>query len=131
MKIKRFNIAVGTQLFKALSDEARIRILYLLYQNEQMCIVDIEHILEFTQTKTSRHLAYLKNAGLLYSNRVENWVFYCIKEEMQDVVKHFFRYMEKDTMLQRDQEVYRIMFSNRELVACKITPQAASLLTRY
>ncbi|SFC60614.1 ArsR family transcriptional regulator [Flexibacter flexilis DSM 6793] len=120
MKIKNFSLTFSTQLFKALSDEARVRILFQLYHNQQMCIADLELVLDFTQTKTSRHLLYLKNAGLLHSRRTDQWIFYYIKDEMRDVVKYFFRYMEKETQLNRDLEVYRIMLSNRELAAYKV-----------
>ena len=67
MKLKRFNLSFGTQLFKALSDEARIRILFLLYNNKELTISDMEFILDFTQTKTARHLAYLKTPELFQS----------------------------------------------------------------
>jgi ArsR family transcriptional regulator len=127
MKIKRFNISFGTQLFKAFSDEARVRIMFLLYQNHQMCIADIEQVLEFTQTKTSRHLQYLKNAGLLHARRIDQWTFYYIKDEMQDVVKLFFRYMEKDSVLLHDQDIYKTMYSNRELAAYKIAAQNTTM----
>ncbi|MDX1904672.1 MAG: metalloregulator ArsR/SmtB family transcription factor, partial [Thermonemataceae bacterium] len=64
MRVKHFNLTVGSQIFKAFSDESRIRIMYLLFKNKEMCISDLELILDFTQTKISRHLIYLKNAGL-------------------------------------------------------------------
>ena len=49
-------------------------------KNKELSISDLEHILDFTQTKTSRHLIYLKNAGLVGSRRVDQWTFYYILE---------------------------------------------------
>jgi DNA-binding transcriptional ArsR family regulator len=119
MRLKHFNITFGSQIFKAFSEEARIRILCLLYNNEEMCISDIEHILDFTQAKTSRHLIYLKNAGLVGFKKVDQWAYYYLKEEVKDIVQQIFQYLGKDVVLLNDQETYRILYSNRELAICK------------
>ena len=119
MRLKHFNITYGSQIFKAFSEEPRIRIIYLLYKNEEMCISDIEHILDFTQAKTSRHLIYLKNAGLVGFKKVDQWVYYYLKEEVKDIVQQIFQYLGKDAVLLNDQETYRILYSNRELAICK------------
>ncbi|MDO1445361.1 metalloregulator ArsR/SmtB family transcription factor [Rhodocytophaga aerolata] len=119
MRLKHFNITFGSQIFKAFSEESRIRIIYLLYNNEEMCISDIEHILDFTQAKTSRHLIYLKNAGLLGFKKVDQWAYYYLKEEVKDIVQQIFQYLGKDPVLLNDQETYRILYSNRELAICK------------
>lgn len=44
MRLKNFNLPFGAQVFKALSDEARIRIMHLLYRNHELTISDLEHI---------------------------------------------------------------------------------------
>ncbi|PIB36727.1 transcriptional regulator [Reichenbachiella sp. 5M10] len=119
MKLKHFNIQYGSQIFKSFSDEARIRILSLLFNHEELCISDIEHILDFTQTKTSRHISYLKNAGLLNSRKDDQWVFYEIKEEVMGLVSQIFKYLDKDVQLQKDDEVYQVLRSNRELAMNK------------
>ena len=75
MRIKSFNLSTGAQLFKALSDESRLRIIHLLHKNEKMCISDVELILDFTQTKTSRHLIYLKNANIVSLKKVDQYAF--------------------------------------------------------
>ena len=120
MRLKNFSIQFGVQLFKAVSDEARLRILHLLHKNKEMCISDLEITLDFTQTKTSRHINYLKNSGLLGYRKEELYVFYFVKEEMEDVVRQLIELLEKDPLLRRDQEVYQILFSNRELAVNKL-----------
>ncbi len=84
-----------------------------------MCISDLEHILDFTQAKTSRHLIYLKNAGLVGYKKVDQWVYYYIKDEVADVIGQIFQYLSKDPVLVNDLETYRILYSNRELAICK------------
>ncbi|MGD1841741.1 MAG: ArsR/SmtB family transcription factor [Thermonemataceae bacterium] len=120
MRLKHFSLPVGINIFKCFSDTSRARIIHLLYQNQQMCTSDLELVLDFTQTKTSRHLIYLKNAGLLQTKKLDQWTFYEIKEEVSDIVQRLLQYLGKDVTLQKDQEVYRILHSNRELAVCKI-----------
>ncbi|MHB8125239.1 MAG: ArsR/SmtB family transcription factor [Desulfitobacteriaceae bacterium] len=62
---------------KALSDETRLRIINLLYEKE-LCVCDIMETLLVTQTKASRHLSYLKNAGLVSDRKHAQWVYYSI-----------------------------------------------------
>lgn len=70
--------------FKALSDEARLRILNLLFRTGELCVCDIESTTRFTQTKVSRHLSYLKNAGLLDSRQQGLWMLYKIASPRND-----------------------------------------------
>ena len=117
MRLKNFSLTYGIRIFKALSDEARVRILNLMLHHEEMCISDLELILDFTQTKTSRHINYLKNAGILNSTKSDQWVFYHIKEEVQDILGQVMGYLNKDQILAKDIETFDVMFSNRELAA--------------
>jgi ArsR family transcriptional regulator len=115
MRLKSFNLTLGSQIFKACADESRLRILHLIFMNGEMCITDLEKILDFTQAKTSRHLIYLKNAGILSHKRFNHWVFYQIKDEVGDIVKQIFQFLRKDVQLQKDQQIYQTLFTNREL----------------
>lgn len=63
-------------LFKALADESRLRILNLLMISGELCVCDIEAMTGFTQTKVSRHLLYLRNAGLLDARQQGLWMLY-------------------------------------------------------
>ncbi|PRY10362.1 ArsR family transcriptional regulator [Pontibacter ummariensis] len=120
MRLKHFSLSFGEQVLKALADESRIRILNLILHNKEMCISDLEQVLDFTQTKTSRHLSYLRNAGLVAPRKLDQWVYYSVKEEAADLVQQIFTYMERDAVLLKDQEVYQILFSNRELAVNKL-----------
>ncbi|WP_242927922.1 ArsR/SmtB family transcription factor [Pontibacter vulgaris] len=120
MRLKHFSLSFGEQVFKALADESRIRILNLILRNKEMCISDLEQVLDFTQTKTSRHLAYLRAAGLVAPRKLDQWVYYSLKDEAADLVNQIFGYLERDNVLLKDQEVYQILFSNRELAANRL-----------
>jgi ArsR family transcriptional regulator, arsenate/arsenite/antimonite-responsive transcriptional repressor len=120
MRLKNISLNYGLRIFKALSEEPRVRIIHLLMLNKELSISDLEHILDFTQTKTSRHLIYLKNAGLLGSRRVDQWMFYYILEEYIEIIQQIFKFIQKDPSLIRDQGTYEILKSNRELAINKI-----------
>ncbi|MDO7877059.1 metalloregulator ArsR/SmtB family transcription factor [Hymenobacter sp. ASUV-10] len=120
MRLKHFTVAFGQQLFKALGDDSRVRILHLLLRNREMVVADLEQVLDFTQTKTSRQLAYLKNAGLVSMRRLDNWMFYFIKEEAVELLQQLLGFMEKDPQLVHDQQIYQTLWSNRELAAYKL-----------
>jgi len=120
MRLKNISLSYGMRVFKALSEEPRVRILHLLIQNKELCISDLEHILDFTQTKTSRHLSYLKNAGLVGSKKIDQWTFYHLLEENSEIIQQIFKFIQKDNRLIKDQEIFDILYSNRELAQNKI-----------
>lgn len=64
-----------TTLFRALADETRLRILGLLLTGE-VCVCDIQDSLRIPQPKASRHLAYLRRAGLVHARRDGLWIHY-------------------------------------------------------
>ncbi len=65
------------RMFKALSDETRLRILCLLLEGE-LCVCDIMAVLQLPQSTVSRHLAYLKNAGWVDDRRCGVWMYYSL-----------------------------------------------------
>ena len=62
-------------LFRALADATRLRILGLLLAGE-VCVCDIHESLKIPQPKASRHLAYLRRAGLVETRRDGLWIHY-------------------------------------------------------
>jgi ArsR family transcriptional regulator, arsenate/arsenite/antimonite-responsive transcriptional repressor len=123
MRLKTFNLLLGSQIFKACADESRLRILFLILANKEMCIADLEKILGFTQAKTSRHLIYLKNSGILSFRRYNHWVFYQIKDEVEEIIDQIFKFLKRDQQLLKDLQVYQTLFTNRELAVNKIQVQ--------
>ena len=120
MRLKNFNVDYGSKVFRSFSDISRIRLMNILYNRKESCIADLELILNFTQTKTSRHVNYLKNANLLNMKYVNQFIFYSIREEALDLIDQIFKLLEKDKQLEKDLEIYDIMNSNRELSKNKL-----------
>ncbi len=57
------------EIFKALSNETRLRIMGLIFRHGPLCVCEVEQILGITQPKASRHLRYLRDAGVLEDER--------------------------------------------------------------
>ncbi len=69
-----------TEYFKALGDETRLRILYLLVNaNSELCVCELTDALEIPQYNISRHLKILKNAGLIEERKEGRWVNLSLK----------------------------------------------------
>jgi len=69
--------------FKALSDETRLRIMTLLLENDELCVCDFVGALGQTQSKVSRHLRYLYNAGLVEDRRDGLWIHYRLSSKLE------------------------------------------------
>jgi ArsR family transcriptional regulator len=68
--------------FKALSDETRLQIMTLLLDREELCVCDFVGALALTQSKASRHLRYLYNAGLVEDRREGLWMHYRVSTRL-------------------------------------------------
>ena len=67
-------------IFKALSDETRLRIIKLLEEGE-LCVCDITAALDMVQPKVSFHLSTLKEAGLIKDRKSGKWIHYSLHEK--------------------------------------------------
>jgi ArsR family transcriptional regulator len=74
----------ATDIFAALADPIRLRCLALIAARGELCVCELVAALELPQPKVSRHLAVLKNVGLLRDRRDAQWVLYSIASGMPD-----------------------------------------------
>lgn len=65
-----------TTLTKALADEHRLRILNLLLQTPELCACQIIEVFDLANSTISKHLAILRQAGLIQSRKEGRWVYY-------------------------------------------------------
>ena len=63
-----------SRFFQALSDETRLRIVMLLACQGELSVSDLVHALQLPQPKVSRHLAYLREAGIVAVRREAQWI---------------------------------------------------------
>lgn len=86
------------EIFKALGDETRLRLVNLLLQTDQdLCVCEMVDSLKLPQYQISKHLTILKNAGLLQASRKGTWVYYCLDHEksplLDDLCKVLSRHL--------------------------------------
>jgi ArsR family transcriptional regulator len=72
------------RLFRALSDETRLRSLVLLHEEGDLCVCELTHALGLVQPKVSRHLATLREAGIVADRRQGIWIYYRIHPELPE-----------------------------------------------
>ena len=78
-----------TNLFKALSDETRLRILHILIVAEkELCACEFTDVLEVTTYNISKHIKILKNANLIKERKEGRWVYYSIKIDKTTFTNH-------------------------------------------
>lgn len=84
------------QLYKALGDETRVRIVHLLAKRGELCVCDVETILAVSQSKASRHLNYLKQAGIVEDRRDRTWVYYRLARNARPSLRAAIRELRKE-----------------------------------
>ena len=72
------------QFFKCLSDDTRLRCITLLQKEGNLCVCELTTALDLSQPKISRHLASLRQCGLLQDSREGQWVYYQINPKLPD-----------------------------------------------
>lgn len=72
------------QFFAALSNEVRLRCLVLLQHEGELCVCELTHALGEAQPKISRHLAHLREWGIVLDRREGLWIHYCLHPDLPD-----------------------------------------------
>lgn len=100
--------------YMALADKTRLRLLNLMREGE-ICVCFLVEVLGESQPKISRHLAYLRSAGIVETRRDGKWIHYKISEPEDDFAAKVLR----DTLLWLDsQEKMRAEYEKLTAVCC-------------
>ena len=97
----RANTASLSQLSKVLelaANEVRLKILYLLEEEDQLCPCDLSDILGMSIPAVSQHLRKLKDGNIIESTRDGQTIYYSLKEEHLKVLKPFFKYINQQNL---------------------------------
>ena len=84
------------ELFRAISDPIRLRILHLLSVGE-LCVGDLVSVLKVPQPTASRHLSYLRKIGLVTSRKNSYWTFYALAPAQTELRRRVLACLEADT----------------------------------
>ncbi len=81
-------------VFKALGDENRLRILNLLFQKD-LCVCEIEVILELNQSNVSRNLRILRKNNFVDTHKEAQWIHYDLSSSFKEKHMELVKYLEK------------------------------------
>tara|TARA_R110002072_G_scaffold3830_6_gene27348 strand:+ start:22402 stop:22755 length:354 start_codon:yes stop_codon:yes gene_type:complete len=76
------------KLFSVLSNDVRLRCVYLLSRFDEICVCELVDALEVAQPTASKALASLRSAGLVTDRREANWIYYRLQPDLPGWVKH-------------------------------------------
>src|SRR5215212_82992 len=118
-------------LFRALADRTRLRLLNVM-RDDEVCVCFFVEILKTNQPKISRHLAYLRRAGIVDARREGQWMHYRIAEpvdqDMARSLKNVMTWLANDQEMQRDRErLVKICCAPRLPVSIQSAPRPSSL----
>lgn len=109
----------NTNLFKALSDESRLRIILLLYVNE-MCVCELCETTGLSQPMVSRHLSLLRALDIVSTRRSGQWIYYSVNRKdtlVLSILNVLYEQMSLSSVFQRDFDNYAI--KSKEGKLCK------------
>ena len=105
------------KVLKALSDEVRLRILKILQERDELCVCEIMQALDISQTRTSRNLGILKDAGFVTDRREGVWIYYSISDRKineyhSELIKLLSKWLNEEEVVQKDKKrLKRVMKS--------------------
>lgn len=79
--VSQQNTIAVSQIFKALSDDTRIKIAYALSVEDELCVCDVANIVGSTTATASHHLRLLRNLGLAKYRKEGKLVFYALDDD--------------------------------------------------
>jgi ArsR family transcriptional regulator len=119
--------------FRALAERTRLRLLNLM-RNDEVCVCFFVEILKTNQPKISRHLAYLRRAGIVGARREGQWMHYRIAEpadaDAARLLQDVMTWLANDQEMQRDRErLVKICCAPQLPVSIQSAPRPVSLGT--
>lgn len=95
-----------TKILKALSDEGRVRIVFLLSKKKGLCVNEIRELINLSQPTISSHLKVLENAGLVTNKKDGLWVNYSINPYLdsreENLLEDIFSLMKSSKKIKED-----------------------------
>jgi len=118
--------------FRALADRTRLRLLNLL-RTEEVCVCFFVETLKTNQPKISRHLAYLRRAGIVGVRRDGQWMHYRIVEpddaDAARVLTDVMAWLANDQEMQRDRErLIKVCCAPQPPISIQGAPRPAGLV---
>jgi DNA-binding transcriptional ArsR family regulator len=87
-----------SKVLELAGNEVRLKILYLLEEENELCPCDLSDILNMSIPAVSQHLRKLKDGNIIESRRDGQTIYYSLKEEHLKVLKPFFKYINRGNL---------------------------------
>ncbi len=121
-------------LFRALADGTRLRLLNLMGDDE-ICVCYFVEALRISQPKISRHLAYLRRAGVVAARREGKWMHYRVAlpadERARKVLRETRAWLAEDKRMQRDRErLTKLCCAPQPPIQLQSAPRPSRFVTR-
>lgn len=108
--------------FKMLADSTRLRCLLLMQAEGELCVCELTHALKLSQPKISRHLAHLREAGVLVARRNGTWMNYRINPDLETWAYHVLQQtldgVRKSEPFISDQKMLDVMANRPDQLCC-------------
>ncbi len=75
-----------TKIFKALSDEHRLRIVAALIGTDELCVCQINELFDLAGSTVSKHLSVLQNAGIISARKQGRWIYYRLADNLDNTI---------------------------------------------
>ncbi|RAK04211.1 ArsR family transcriptional regulator [Halanaerobium saccharolyticum] len=114
-----------TEVLKALAHENRIRILNLLAGSE-LCVCELENIMQVTQSNASRHLSKLKQVDLIKGRKRAQWIYYSLNQDLlaeHKFLKNLIEEEIKDWSVAKEDKL-RLEKYNASSLSCETLPDS-------
>jgi ArsR family transcriptional regulator len=117
--------------FAALADRTRLRLINLIGEDE-LCVCYFVEVLKTNQPKISRHLAYLRRAGLVSDRKDGKWVHYRVAEPSEPnaarILREVMAWLKDDPEMRRDRErLVKVCCAPQPPVTIQAAPRPARL----
>jgi ArsR family transcriptional regulator, lead/cadmium/zinc/bismuth-responsive transcriptional repressor len=90
-KIEEIDFRLMASVFKAMSDENRLKVAFSLVQEEELCVCDVANIVGCSNATASHHLRLLRNQGIADYRKEGKLVFYSLSNDsVKDLVNYAF-----------------------------------------
>lgn len=98
LKANSFSFSQLSRVLDLAGNEVRLKILYLLEEEDQLCPCDLSDILGMSIPAVSQHLRKLKDGNIIEARREGQTIYYSLKDEHLKVLKPFFRYINQQNL---------------------------------
>ena len=115
------------KVLRACADETRLRLLNLLSGGDEVCVCHLVEALGTSQPKVSRHLAYLRRAGLVRDRKDGLWVHYRLSESLDEATERVLGALRMACAAGQSDDVARLAEARQSQPILRLTSRAAPL----